>query len=69
MKSECHHHFEKYHIRGEWYDVSKNEVINYLEQQNFVLKSEFSKYLYGNNAQLINEQEECKSYKNEYNEY
>ena len=69
IEAECHHHFEKYHIRGEWYDVSKNEVINYLEQQNFVLKSEFSKYLYGNNAQLINEQEECKSYKNEYNEY
>ena len=47
IEAECHHHFEEYHIRGEWYDVSKNEVINYLEQQNFVLKSEFSKYLYG----------------------
>lgn len=41
-----HKKFEKYHIRGEWYKLSKNTVIKYLEEQNYVLKSEFMKFLY-----------------------
>lgn len=45
IESQVHQHFKDKHIRGEWYAVSKDDVIAYLEQQNFVLKSEFVKYL------------------------
>ena len=45
IESQVHQHFRDKHIRGEWYAVSKDDVIAYLEQQNFVLKSEFVKYL------------------------
>ena len=45
IESLVHQHFEDKHIRGEWYSVSKDDVIQYLEQQHFVLKSEFSRYI------------------------
>lgn len=40
-----HDNFNDYHIRGEWFEVDKTLVINELERQNFVLKSEFIKEL------------------------
>ena len=45
IESLVHQHFEDKHIRGEWYSASKDDVIQYLEQQHFVLKSEFSRYI------------------------
>ena len=36
-----HDKFNNRHIRGEWYNVGKTEVINELEKCNFVLKSSF----------------------------
>lgn len=46
IESLVHQHFEDKHIRGEWYSASKDDVIQYLEQQHFVLKSEFSRYIF-----------------------
>lgn len=40
-----HSNFEEFHIRGEWFKVCKTKVVNELEKQKFVLKSEFIKEL------------------------
>lgn len=45
IENKVHTHFKDKHIRGEWYNVPKDEVISFLEQQRFVLKSEFVKYI------------------------
>lgn len=45
IEKNTHNKFENYHIRGEWYDMSKSDVILYLENQRYVLKSEFTKHL------------------------
>ena len=36
-----HHNFKDKHIRGEWFNIDKTEVINELEKQRYVLTSEF----------------------------
>ena len=45
IENKVHKYFKDFHIRGEWYNVSKDNVINFLEKQKFVLKSEFTKYI------------------------
>ena len=45
IERDVHAHFEKYRTFGEWFKVSPQEVIDYLENQKFVLKSEYLKYV------------------------
>ena len=45
IEKKTHDQFKEYHVRGEWYQIDINEVIRYLENQQFVLKSEFMKQL------------------------
>jgi phage regulator Rha-like protein len=45
IETEVHSKFEKYRTFGEWFKVSPNIVIEFLESQTFVLKSEFTKNL------------------------
>lgn len=45
VESTVHKHFEEYRVFGEWFQVDVNKVINFLEQQQYVLKSEFVKYV------------------------
>lgn len=40
-----HIHFKDQHIRGEWYRISKDDVIRFLEGRQYVLRSEFCKYV------------------------
>lgn len=41
IETIVHENFSDYHVRGEWYKVKEDEVIKFLEKQNYVLKSEF----------------------------
>lgn len=45
IERDVHAHFEQYRTFGEWFKVPVNEVIDYLENQRYVLKSEYSKLL------------------------
>lgn len=36
-----HHNFKEKHIRGEWFNIDKTEVINELEKQRYILTSSF----------------------------
>lgn len=45
IERDVHKYFEEYRIFGEWFSVNENEVINFLEQQEYILKSEFAKYI------------------------
>ena len=45
IERDVHKHFEEYRTFGEWFKINPSTVINFLEQQTFVLKSEFMKYL------------------------
>lgn len=45
IERDVHAHFEKYRTFGEWFKVSPTEVIDYLENQRYVLKSKYAKYL------------------------
>ena len=45
IENTVHKHFDEYRIFGEWFEVDVNKVINYLEQQEYILKSEFLKYI------------------------
>lgn len=45
IERDVHAHFEKYRTFGEWFKLNPDAAINYLERQNFVLKSEFCKYV------------------------
>ena len=45
IERDVHKHFEEYRTFGEWFKINPTEVINFLEQQTFVLNSEFMKYL------------------------
>ena len=45
IEKDVHKHFEQYRTFGEWFKINPTEVINFLEQQTFILKSEFMKYL------------------------
>lgn len=41
IERDVHAHFEQYRTFGEWFRVSPDEVVEYLEQQTFVLKNSF----------------------------
>ena len=41
IEKNAHSKFNDYRMFGEWFKVNPTEVINFLEQQTFVLKSEF----------------------------
>ena len=41
IEKDVHSKFNDYRMFGEWLKVDPTEVINFLEQQTFVLKSEF----------------------------
>ena len=45
IERDVHAHFEKHRTFGEWFKVSPTEVIDYLENQRYVLKSEYSKLI------------------------
>lgn len=45
IERDVHAHFEQYRTFGEWFKISPSEVIDYLENQRYVLKSEYVKYL------------------------
>lgn len=45
IERDVHSHFEQYRTFGEWFKVSPKEVIDYLDNQKYVLKSEYTKYL------------------------
>lgn len=42
IESDVHSHFADYRTFGEWYKVPVDEAIDYLEQQRFVLRSEYA---------------------------
>ena len=45
IESDVHSYFADYRTFGEWYKVSVDEAIDYLERQRFVLRSEYAKYV------------------------
>ena len=45
IEKDVHKHFENYRTFGEWFKINPTDVINFLEKQTFVLKSEFVKYV------------------------
>jgi len=44
VERDVHKEFRDSHIRGEWYTALKQDIVAFLEQQRFVLKSEFLKH-------------------------
>ena len=54
IEKDVHSKFNDYRMFGEWFKVDPTEVINFLEQQTFVLKSEFMK-----SASLIEQQKKA----------
>lgn len=45
IERDVHAHFDSRRTFGEWFKVSPTEVIDYLDNQKYVLKSEYAKYL------------------------
>jgi len=45
IERDVHAHFEDRRTFGEWFKVNPSDVVRFLEQQTFVLKSEFNKYI------------------------
>ena len=45
VERDVHAHFDNKRTFGEWFKVSVNEAVEFLEKQTFVLKSEFAKYI------------------------
>lgn len=45
IENMVHKHFNECRVFGEWFQVNASKVINFLEQQQYVLKSEFVKYV------------------------
>ena len=45
IEKDIHSAFEKYRTFGEWFKLSPEQVIAFVEQQTFVLTSEFQKYV------------------------
>ena len=45
IEKDVHSKFNSYRTFGEWFKVVPTEIINFLEQQTFVLKSEFMESL------------------------
>ena len=43
IEKDAHSKFNDYRMFGEWFKINPTEAINFLEQQTFVLKSEFTK--------------------------
>ena len=40
LENDIHNRFKDSHVRGEWFKVNEREVINYLEKQRYVLRSD-----------------------------
>ena len=40
LENDIHNRFKDSHVRGEWFKVNEREIINYLEKQRYVLRSE-----------------------------
>ena len=45
IEKDIHTKFEEYRTFGEWFRISPEQVIAFAEQQTFILKSEFVKYV------------------------
>jgi Rha family phage regulatory protein len=45
IEKDVHKYFEEYRTFGEWFKINPEIVINFLEKQDFILKSEYMKYL------------------------
>lgn len=45
IENMVYKYFNEYRVFGEWFQVDASKVINFLEQQQYVLKSEFVKYV------------------------
>lgn len=45
IEKDVHKYFEEYRTFGEWFKINPEVVINFLEKQDFILKSEYMKYL------------------------
>ncbi len=45
IENMVHRHFNEYRVFGEWFQIDASKVINFLEQQQYVLKSEFVKHI------------------------
>lgn len=45
IERDVHAHFEDKRTFGEWFKVSPSEVTDYLQDQRFVLKNQYSKLL------------------------
>ena len=45
IENMVHKHFNEYRVFGEWFQIDASKVINFLEQQQYVLKSEFVKHI------------------------
>ena len=45
IERDVHAHFDSRRTFGEWFKVSPAEVTDYLDNQKYVLKSEYAKYL------------------------
>ena len=45
IERDVHEYFKEYRTFGEWFKINPEVVINFLEKQDFVLKSEYMKYI------------------------
>lgn len=45
IERDVHEHFKEYRTFGEWFKVNPEIVIDFLEKQDFILKSEYMKYI------------------------
>ena len=45
IEKDVHKYFEEYRTFGEWFKINPEVVVDFLEKQDFILKSEYMKYL------------------------
>ena len=45
IERDVHEYFKEYRTFGEWFKVNSEIVIDFLEKQDFILKSEYMKYI------------------------
>lgn len=45
IERDVHEYFKEYRTFGEWFKISPEVVIDFLEKQDFILKSEYMKYI------------------------
>lgn len=50
IERDVHEYFKEYRTFGEWFKVNPDVVIDFLEKQDFILKSEYMKYISINNG-------------------